>query len=63
MAAKSLHDAANVFMEEGNPLVALAKKMSSQMFQMAEFARGRGEIQVRSLNCMKYKSQVIIVNV
>ena len=33
-------------MEEGNPLIALAKKMSSQMFQMAEFARGRGELQV-----------------
>jgi hypothetical protein len=44
VAAKSLHDAANEFMEEGNPLVSIAKQMSNQMYQMAEFVYRRGSI-------------------
>ena len=33
-------------MEERNPIIKLAKKMSQQMYQMAMFARGKGELQV-----------------
>ena len=46
MAAQSLHEVADEFFEEGNIIIRVAKKMSQQMFQMAEFSRGRGELQV-----------------
>ena len=45
-AARSLQEVANEFQEEENVIIAVAKKMSQQMFQMAEFSRGRGELQV-----------------
>ena len=32
-------------MQENNPLVDVAKKMAQQMSQMADYARGRGELQ------------------
>ena len=37
-------------------MVSLAKKMSSQMYQMAEYARGRGQLQVL------YNSSLAIIN-
>lgn len=46
VAAQSLREVADEFLEEGNPIVTVAKKMSQQMFQMAEFTHGRGELQV-----------------
>ena len=48
MAARSLHAEASMFEEEGNTLVTVAKKMSKQMKQMAEFTRRRGPLQVQS---------------
>lgn len=45
-AARLLQEVANEFQEEENVIIAVAKKMSQQMFQMAEFSRGRGELQV-----------------
>lgn len=35
-------------MADNNPILTVAKKMSSQMSQMAEFSRGRGELQNQS---------------
>ena len=32
-------------MEENNPIVEVAKKMSQQMSQMADYARGQGDLQ------------------
>lgn len=47
MAAQTLHEAVEEYYEEGNPVITLAKKMSTQMYQMAEYNRGRGtELQV-----------------
>ena len=46
VAAQSLQEVTDEFLEEGNPVITVAKKMSQQMFQMAEFTRGRGELQV-----------------
>ena len=38
------------FEEEGNPLVGLAKKMTSRMFQMVEYTKGKGQkIQVHTV--------------
>lgn len=50
-AAQSLQEVANEFQEEENVIIAVAKKMSQQMFQMAEFSRGRGELQVTRWVC------------
>lgn len=46
MAAQNLRDLADEFQEEGNIIIKVAKKMSQQMSQMAEFSHGRGELQV-----------------
>ena len=46
IAAQSLREVTDEFLEEGNPIITVAKKMSQQMFQMAEFTHGRGELQV-----------------
>lgn len=46
LAAQSLRDVADEFQEEGNIIIKVAKKMSDQMSQMAEFSRGRGELRV-----------------
>lgn len=46
LAAQSLRDVADEFQEEGNDIIKIAKKMSQQMSQMAEFSRGRGELRV-----------------
>ena len=46
IAAQSLREVTDEFLEEGNPIITMAKKMSQQMFQMAEFTHGRGELQV-----------------
>lgn len=45
MAARSLHDEANK-LDEDNTLVTIAKKISQQMYEMAQFTRRRGPIQV-----------------
>lgn len=47
-AAQSLRDVADVFLEDNNPIVSVAKKMSEQMSQMAEYTRGRGELQSKT---------------
>ena len=53
MAAQSLREAADEYYDEGNPVIALAKTMSTQMYHMAEYNRGRGtELQVRLYNCL-----------
>ena len=44
MAALSLRELTNEFLEESNPIVTVGKKMSEQMSQMAEFTRGKGEL-------------------
>lgn len=46
VAAQSLADVADSFHEEGNMIILAAKKMSEQMFQMAEYSHGRGELLV-----------------
>ena len=46
IAAQSLREVTDEFLEEGNPIITVAKKMSQQMFQMAEFTHGRGELRV-----------------
>ena len=46
VAAQSLREVADEFHEEGNIIIKVAKKMSQQMSQMAEFSHGRGELQV-----------------
>lgn len=39
------------FEEEGNPLVGLAKKMTSRMLQMVAYTRGKGQkIQVHIIH-------------
>ncbi len=48
MAAASLREITDEFTANNNPIVTVAKKMSSQMSQMAEFSRGRGELQNQS---------------
>ena len=48
VAAQSLRQVTDEFTEDQNPLVRVAGKMSSQMSQMAEFSRGRGELQNQS---------------
>lgn len=48
MAAASLWEVTDEFLEQGNPIVQIAKKMSTQMSQMAEYSRGRGELQNQS---------------
>ena len=48
VAAQSLRQVTDEFPEDQNPLVRVAGKMSSQMSQMAEFSRGRGELQNQS---------------
>ena len=48
VAAQSLMDVTDVFLEENNPIVSVAKKMSKQMSQMAQYARGRGELQTKT---------------
>ena len=45
IAAQSLREVTDEFLEEGNPIITVAK-MSQQMFQMAEFTHGRGELRV-----------------
>ena len=40
-----LRELTDEFLEENNPLVTVGKKMSEQMSQMAEFTRGKGELQ------------------
>ena len=49
VAAQSLQEVADEFQEEGNIIITVAKKMSQQMSQMAEFSHGRGELQVLGL--------------
>ena len=50
MAAQSLREAADEYYDEGNPVIGLAKTMSTQMYHMAEYNRGRGtELQVSLL--------------
>ena len=51
VAARTLKDTVDQFMEEGNPFIAVAKKMSYQMHQMSQFARGKGELQVLDTTC------------
>eukprot|EP00117_Sycon_ciliatum_P013624 scpid66068/ scgid2047/ Vinculin len=48
IAARTLHDEASKFDEESNSLVRLAKNMSQQMYQMAQFTRRKGPIQSKS---------------
>ena len=43
-AAQSLRELTDEFSEESNPMVSVGKKMSEQMTQMAEFARGKGDL-------------------
>jgi len=45
MAAMSLRELTDEFMEEKNPLISVGKAISEQMVQMADFARGRGDLQ------------------
>jgi hypothetical protein len=45
-AAQFLQDEADQWEEENNSIIQLAKKMAMQMMQMAQFARGRGDLQV-----------------
>lgn len=47
VAAQSLREVTDVF-EDNNPIVEVAKKMSTQMSQMAEFTRGQGELQSKT---------------
>ena len=44
-AAQSLKDITDDFVEDNNPIVDVAKKMAQQMSQMADYARGQGELQ------------------
>lgn len=46
MAARILQDETDKWEEENNSIVMVAKRMAQQMLQMAQFARGRGELQV-----------------
>ena len=46
MAARILQDETDQWEEENNSIVRAAKQMAQQMLQMAQFARGRGELQV-----------------
>jgi hypothetical protein len=48
VAAQSLRDVTEAFHEEGNIIIKVAKKMSQQMSQMAEFSHGRGELQSKT---------------
>jgi hypothetical protein len=48
VAAQSLQEVADEFQEEGNIIITVAKKMSQQMSQMAEFSHGRGELQSKT---------------
>ena len=41
----SLRELTDEFLEENNPLISVGKAMSEQMVQMADFARGRGDLQ------------------
>lgn len=41
VAAQTLHEAASEFHEDGNPFIGLAKTMSTQMYHMADYIRGR----------------------
>ena len=52
VAARTLKDTVDQFMEEGNPSIAVAKKISYQMHQMSQFARGKGELQVLDTTCI-----------
>ena len=47
-AAKRLEDVTNEFQEKDNELISVAKKMSEQLSQMAEFSCGRGELQTKA---------------
>ena len=52
MAAQSLRAVTDDFHEENNIIISVAKKMSQQMSQMAEFSYGRGELQVSNNRSM-----------
>jgi hypothetical protein len=43
-AALSLHETVYSFEEGENPLLSIAKGMSEQMFQIAQYCRGRGDL-------------------
>lgn len=45
VAAQSLKDITDDFLEETNPIVDVAKKMAQQMSQMADYTRGHGDLQ------------------
>ncbi|XP_031549305.1 catenin alpha-1-like [Actinia tenebrosa] len=45
MAAQLLQDETDQWEEENNSIVKVAKKMALQMMQMAQFSRGRGDLQ------------------
>lgn len=46
-AAWNLHQEADKFVSEGNPIISTAKEMSDHMKQLAEYTRGRGHIEVQ----------------
>ena len=45
-----LQDEVDQFEQGGNDFIVLANKMASQMFQMGEYTRGRGQLQVRQID-------------
>lgn len=59
-AAQSLKDITDDFVEDNNPIVDVAKKMAQQMSQMADYARGQGELQNKE--DMIYTAKAIAAN-
>ncbi|XP_065919621.1 vinculin-like [Dysidea avara] len=46
-AALNLHQEADQFMSEGNPIISTAKEMSDHMRHLAEYSKGRGIIETK----------------